>query len=118
EAGRELARASVGQIRYFEDRRVTLFNAADPQLDDSASSLVGELSVNLGEHWRAGSYLEWNTTTNELDVANFQFQFQSDINRILNLGYRLREMPGPAMLNGVKRRIDQTDISGIWPLND
>lgn len=118
DAGRELARASVGQIRYFEDRRVTLFNAADPQLDDSSSALVGDISVNLGNHWRAGSYLEWNTATNELDVANFQFQFQSDINRILNLGYRLREMPGPAMVNGVKRRIDQTDISGIWPLND
>jgi LPS-assembly protein len=74
--------------------------------------------VALGDHWRAGSYLEWDTTTNELDVANFQFQFQSDINRILNLGYRLREMPGPGVVNGIKRRIDQTDISGIWPIND
>jgi LPS-assembly protein len=118
EAGRELARASVGQILYFRDRRVTLSNAPDPQLDDSSSSVVGEFSMTLSDNWRAGSYLEWNTTTNELDVANFQFQFQSDINRILNLGYRLREMPGPAMVNGIKRRIDQTDISGVWPLND
>lgn len=118
DSGRELARASVGQIRYFRDRRVTLFNAPVMQQDDSTSSLVGEVSMSLADNWRAGSYLEWNTTTNELDVANFQFQFQSDINRILNLGYRLREMPGPGVLNGIKRRIDQTDISGVWPLND
>jgi len=118
DAGRELARASVGQIQHFKDRRVTLFNAPAALENDSASSLVGEASVALGDHWRAGSYLEWDTTTNELDVANFQFQFQSDINRILNLGYRLREMPGPGVVNGIKRRIDQTDISGIWPIND
>lgn len=118
DAGRELARASIGQIQYFKDRRVTLFNAPTGLEDDSASSLVGEASVALGNNWRAASYLEWDTTTNELDVANFQFQFQSDINRILNLGYRLREMPGPAVVNGINRRIDQTDISGAWPLND
>jgi LPS-assembly protein len=118
EAGRELARASIGQIQYFKDRRVTLFNAPVPQTDNSASSLVGDASVALSDRWRAGSYLEWNTTTNELDVASFQLQFQSDINRILNLGYRLREMPGPEVVNGIKRRIDQTDISGVWPLND
>lgn len=117
-AGRELARASVGQIQYFADRRVTLFNTPAALADDSASALVGDVSVALGKNWRAGSYLEWNTSTNELDVANFQFQFQSDINHILNLGYRLREMPGPAVVNGIERRIDQSDISAVWPIND
>lgn len=53
-----------------------------------------------------------------MDVGNFQFQYQSDINRILNVGYRYREVPGPAQVNGVERRIDQTDISGIWPLGE
>lgn len=118
DGGRELARASVGQIQYFKDRRVSLFNQLTPELDDATSSLVGEVAVALGNQWRAGSYLEWNTTTDKLDVASFQFQFQSDINHILNLGYRLREIPGQAAVNGIKRRIDQTDISGVWPLND
>ena len=118
DVGRELARASIGQIQYFKDRRVTLFNAPTTLEDNTASSLVSEASVALHEQWRAGTYLEWNTTTNELDVANFQLQFQSDVNRILNLGYRLREMPGPAVVNGINRRIDQSDISGVWPIND
>jgi len=116
--GRELARASVGQIRYFEDRRVRLFNAPATRQDTATSSLAGEFSVALGKQWRAGSYLEWNTNSNQLDVANFQFQFQSDIKHIFNVGYRLREMPGPSVINGIKRRIDQSDISGLWPLND
>ena len=115
--GQEQARLSVGQIHHFRDRRVTLRELPGDMDRDDSSALVGEFSVTLGEHWRAGSYLEWDTEDGALDVGNFQFQYQSDINRILNVGYRYREVPGPARVNGIERRIDQTDVSGIWPLN-
>lgn len=117
-SGQEQARVSIGQILHFRDRRVTLRELPGDVDDSSSSALVGEVSLNLGNNWRAGSYVEWDTTAGEMDVGNFQFQYQSDINRILNVGYRYREVPGPAQVNGVKRRIDQTDISGIWPLGE
>ena len=116
--GQEQARLSLGQIRHFRDRRVTLRELPGDIDREDSSALVGEFSVALGQHWRAGAYLEWNTEARELDVGNFQFQYQSDINRILNLGYRYREVPGAARVNGIERRIDQTDVSGVWPLND
>ena len=115
--GREKARASIGQIQYFEDRRVTLFNAPG-QMDKSASSAIAaEFSWQISDNWRAGSYMEWNTSTDELAVGNFQFQYQSDINHLLNLGYRYRDIANPITPAGIDRRIRQTDISGVWPLN-
>lgn len=114
--GQERARASLGQIQYFTNRRVSLLNVPGVVEDEASSALVGEFSVNLGQHWRAGSYLEWNPDTSDMDVGNFQFQYQSDINRILNFGYRYREVPGPTTFNGIERKIDQIDVSGIWPL--
>ena len=116
--GRERARASIGQIRYFEDRRVTLFSNPGPIERNSSSALAAELGLQLTDNWRAGSYLEWNTTTDELAVGNFQFQYQSDINHLLNFGYRYRDVANPVSSSGFDRRIRQTDISGVWPLND
>lgn len=117
ESGQEKLRASIGQIQHFSDRRVTLFNATTDAERDATSALAGELSVALGANWRTGSYLEYNTSSNALEVGNFQFQYQSDINRILNLSYRYRDVAGANTSNDVVRRIDQTDISGIWPIN-
>jgi LPS-assembly protein len=116
--GQERARASIGQIHYLADRRVTLLGPPGVPDSTASSALVGEFSLQLGKDWRAGTYFEWDTTSSALEVANFQFQYQSDINHILNFGYRYREVPGPELSNGVKRRIDQTDVSGIWPLTD
>lgn len=116
--GREKLRASVGQIRYFSDRRVTLSGPPAPEDLVSRSHLAGEFSIKLNDNWRAGVYIEWDSHDSEVAVGNFQFQYQSDINRILNFGYRFREVSGQAVVHGIQRRIDQTDISGIWPLSD
>jgi LPS-assembly protein len=119
-AGREKARASVGQIQYFEDRRVTLDRTPESLVsgDQPSSSLVGEASVQLNDAWQARSYIEYNHHDKKLVVGNFLFQYQSDINHILNLGYRFRDLPNPIADNGLDRRIKQTDVSGVWPLND
>jgi LPS-assembly protein len=114
--GRELARASLGQIRYFEDRRVTLFNApGQPQLR-SGSAIAGEFNVRLSDNWRFGSYAEWNAHENEFQVGNYQFQYQRDVDRIINFGYRYRDDTAHLSSPGFDRTINQTDISGIWPI--
>jgi LPS-assembly protein len=120
EAGREKARISVGQIQYFEDRRVTLDRTPESLVsgDQPSSSLVGEASLTLTNAWQARSYLEYNHHDKKLVVGNFLFQYQSDINHILNFGYRFRDLPDPIASNGLDRRIKQTDVSGVWPLND
>ncbi len=116
--GRELVRASLGQIRYFKDRRVTLFNTPGQAELRSGSAIAGEFSYRLSENWRFGSYLEWDTRQDDFRVGNYQFQYQSDVDRILNFGYRYREDSALFSAPGLDRTINQTDISGIWPLNE
>ncbi len=120
--GREKVRASLGQIRYFRDRRVTLLNVPGTAELRSGSAVAGEFSYRLSDNWRFGTYLEWDTRDNEFEVENYQFQYQSDVDRILNFGYRYRDgfYNNSTYLGipGLDRTINQTDISGIWPLND
>lgn len=114
--GQEQARFSVGQIRHFDDRRVTL--QALPGLVEqlSRSALTGEFSYQLAQNWRSGAYVEWNTHKNGMDVGNVQLQYQRDADHIINLAWRYRDMPIPAFVNGFDRRIKQSDISTIWPV--
>ena len=118
ERGRERASASIGQIQYFEDRRVTLRN--NPGLDErrSSSAIASEFTFRFTDNWRINSYLQWDSTENNIEVGNFQFRYQSDINHILNFSYRYRDVAGnPINAAGFDRRIRQTDVSAIWPVS-
>ncbi len=109
--GQEKAHLSVGQIYYFEDRRVGLTSAFTP-LSQSSASTVADISYQISDNWRLRAFSEWNTDNDNLNNGSFQFRYQSDINHILNLSYRYRKSPN---LPGV---IKQTDISAIWPIAD
>lgn len=109
--GQEKARASIGQIYYFEDRRVGLAAPLTPPQQSSAS-IAGDFSYQFNENWRLRAFREWNTDNDNLNNGSFQFRYQSDINHILNFSYRYRKSPN---LPGI---IKQTDISAIWPIAD
>ena len=118
ERGQEKLSASIGQIFYFEDRRVTLRNLPGSDEATNESAIAGELNVQLNDNWRIFSYLEWNPEESEFDVGNFQFRYQSDINHILNFSYRYRNAVNPITTNGIDRRIKQTDLSAVWPISE
>ena len=118
ERGREKASASIGQIRYFSDRRVTLDNRPGVSERQSGSAVASEMIWRFSDNWRVNSYLEWDASENNLEVINFQFRYQSDINHILNFSYRYRDVNGnPVNAAGFDRRIRQADMSGIWPVS-
>ena len=115
--GQEKASASIGQIRYFEDRRVTLNNRIGSAQLTSGSAVASEFTYQFNDNWRINSYVEWDTDEDNLQVGNFQFRYQSDINHILNFSYRFRDVSNnPFTASGIDRRIKQTDISAVWPL--
>ena len=116
--GKEKASASIGQIFYFSDRRVTLNNRPGEEQRTNSSAIASELTWKFNANWRINSYLEWNTAEDNLEVGNFQFRYQSDINHILNLSYRYRDVSNPITAAGIDRRIKQTDISAVWPLRE
>jgi LPS-assembly protein len=103
DSGRELLAASIGQIHYFRDRRVTR-SGGKPETRPT-SDIIGELRVNISDRWSSMATLQWNRQKRRNDVASLQLQYHGGPSRIVNLGYRFR-----------RNRLEETDISAAWPV--
>lgn len=103
--GEELLRASIGQIYYFEDRRVTLYET-DP-LDTSSSSVIAQISGKMSTRWqyRAGVQVDPHTDRDSIRQGLAQVVYRGEQNQMFNAAYRLREDV-----------VEQTDVGFIWPL--
>jgi LPS-assembly protein len=86
--GDELFRASLGQVYYFDERRVQL-EGTTPE-DDVSSSLAGELATRLHRDWTAQVGLQWNPHTDEhaWEKQILQLRYAPDRERLINLAYR------------------------------
>lgn len=107
--GSELLRASIGQIYYFENPRVTLPGTA-PIIDDS-SDILGELSARLASRWTATTTVQWDPHEEETERSIFRVQYRPDQDRLVNFSYRLLR---DEFLVG--EDLEQTDVAVLWPL--
>jgi len=101
--GSELFSASLGQIIYFQDRRVTLPDEAVQT--DPRSDLFLELRSKWAAHTYTSAQLLWNDSRSKLGKASLQFRYRPDQDKMLNLAYRYEA-----------DSIDQADATVIWPL--
>ena len=101
--GAEFLRASIGQIRYFRDRKVTLPGAMRDTSRDS--DLVAEVTANLDERWRVAAGVQWDTGERRTDRNTIAVRYQPDSRRVINAAYRF-----------VRDQVEQTDVSVAWPL--
>jgi LPS-assembly protein len=110
ESGRELFRASLGQIYYFADRRVQL--AGDTPSEDGTSSVAGELAASLGQDWDARASVQWNphSAENELEKRVLTLRYAPQDDRILNLAYRYN------LGQTAAEHYEDTDLSFRFPL--
>ncbi|MGH1485792.1 MAG: LPS-assembly protein LptD [Cellvibrionaceae bacterium] len=106
-SGREWFSASVGQIKYFDDRRVTLNNTAQTEGD---SAIAAQIASRPSDDWRIGSDLLYDDTLNKLSRGNLKFEYQNDKKHLFNLNYRF--VRGTTEDNFTK----QVDSSIITPL--
>ena len=106
DTGNEYLRASIGQIRYFEDRHVSLTGTVE---NSNKSDLMAEFALSLN-NWSLSSSTQWNTELNRSERGNFLLHYQSDSEHIFNLGLRSDRSISP--------EIRQTDTSFIFPLNN
>lgn len=104
--GNEYLRASLGQITYFDDRRVTL--SGIPQ-KTSRSDIIAELGGNL-YNWDASTSVQWDSEASRSIRENFLLHYKSDSSHIFNLGYR---MDRSVSTNEIK----QADISFVTPIS-
>ena len=107
--GGERARASIGQIRYFRDRKVTL-DADDAPGTASASALVAEIEGRPSRAWRLRAGLQYDTGADRTEKNVLSARYQPDRRSVVNAGYRLVRDIDP------NEDVEQAELSFAWPL--
>ena len=110
ERGGERARASIGQIRYFRDRKVTLDPGASAETSRS-SDLVAEIEARPARDWRLRAGLQYDTGDDRTEKSALNARYRPDPRSVVNVGYRFVRDTGVA-----DRTIEQADLSFAWPL--
>ena len=113
DSGSQRVAASIGQIYYFDDRRVNVDgqNFGDTE---GSSAIAAELELALSSHWDFRSGWLWNTDEKEIDQSNVQFGWRGDQGAIFNLGYSYRRN---RTTQNQGRDIDQIDVSAYLPID-
>lgn len=107
-SGREQLLASIGQIAYFDDRRVTV----DGQVDgDKYSDFVAEIDADLDNDWRFRTTLQWDPDENLTVRSSALLTYRPDENRLVNIGHR-------RVNTGSSAETEQLDFSILWPIYD
>ncbi|MCG3171632.1 MAG: LPS-assembly protein LptD [Pseudomonadales bacterium] len=141
--GRELLTASIGQIFYFEDRRVTVCDGSvrtsdkpgcrgpqplpgvlpvnrHPVADPLASSsqVAAEVQVRPSQAlWLSGTTL-LDTRSDRIDEGGVLMHWSPLADTVLNVGYRYRREQQSFDLAGrpIDENIDQADVSAALPV--
>jgi len=110
DSGRERLSASLGQIKYFDDIRVTLPNELPVQRGKSA--WVAEASVSPSDRWNINAAYQWDPKFRGTDLASLRARYLIGDAGVVNLGYRYRR-------NVVNRQdlLKQADFSFLYPVN-
>ncbi|MDO6460268.1 LPS-assembly protein LptD [Granulosicoccaceae sp. 1_MG-2023] len=105
-SGREQLRASLGQIVYFDDRRVML-ESTDSTETRGSSDIVGEISAELKNNWSVRTGIQWNPYSSTTERSSMQLSYRPDNGGLFNMAHR--------RLEGETELID---FSAYWPVND
>ncbi len=103
--GRELMRASIGQIRYFDDQDVQL--PGQPLTDYDGSAYAAELDFDLDDRWSLTLSQQYDPNDDETDLSAVRAQYRFGTRGVANLAYRFR-----------RDLLEQVDGSVAFPVND
>ena len=112
--GRELLNASLGQIVYFEDRRVRVRPGA-PELQRSNSEMAGELNFFPNDRLSVRASAQYDASTGKMNAGNAQANYERDDGHLINVGYTYRR---PIALVGDQPVTAQAHMSTFYPVND
>ncbi len=103
--GREVLTASIGQIFFFNDRKVSL---TDNPIETSGSSeLALELAGELNKNTRLITSAYWDTEKEQLSSTEFRLHYKDAKKRAVNLAYR-----------NLAEELEQVEVSFSTPLSD
>jgi LPS-assembly protein len=133
ESGQEKMSVSVGQIRYFEDRRVTLcYNNNGTCVDnpltlgytspeEKTSPIASRAMYHISPSWVVSGDYVWDVYSESTNNANVNFHYQPALNHIISFGYSflgngnlLRQ--GNSLIQN--NPLNQATVAYAWPLTE
>jgi LPS-assembly protein len=103
--GDELFRASIGQIRFFRDRKVTLPGL--PEETASGSTIISEMAAQLTSEWSTRGEFRFNPDHDRIDLGSAELRYRGNEGGLLNINYRFR-----------REVLEQIDVSGRYPITE
>ncbi|MGN6512011.1 MAG: LPS assembly protein LptD [Lysobacteraceae bacterium] len=101
--GHEKLRASIGQIRYFDDSRVTV--PGEVPVDRGKSAWIADADYAINDRWTLGGSYQWDPKFRRQDLAGVHTRYLIGDDGVVNLGYRYR-----------RNLLEQADVSFLYPL--
>ena len=117
-SGRERFSASVGQILYFDDSRVTLPSNRTP-VEQGKSAWIADANYAINDRWNLGATYQWDPKYKREDLASVRARYLMSNDGIVNLTYRHR-LNALAPANATKEQrtlLEQVDLSFLYPIN-
>ena len=102
--GRERARASLGQITYFEDRKVGLTPGSVESR--TSSDAVGEVALQPIDYLEFSTAGRWNPQTSREDLLTSRLRYRPADDKVMSLTYRYQR----------ELALRQTDLTAFWPV--
>ena len=123
DTGRERLRVSIGEIFYFQKRKVTLFgrecedsrfrnDLRCKQDNNDFSNIIAEMSAPLSDELKLTGAIYWDPISKSVRRRQIELQYHDDMNRIFNIGYRFRNDTG----NKTDTLVDRIDGSFHFPV--
>jgi LPS-assembly protein len=128
-SGQEWLRASIGEIFFFEKRRVFLCEeentsivcviSEDPSPTAHQSNLIAQADFHPHPQWSGGLFWEWDPVNQETEQAAISAQFNPNPQKIINFNYYWQKQDfaqiNPETL--VMGSLNQAEMSVFWPLS-
>ena len=111
--GRERLNASLGQIVYFDNRKVRLTPTA-PELERTESEIAGELNFYPSRRLNLRATVQYDPSTEEVNAGNLFGSYEREDGALLNVGYTYRQ---PINLVGMQPTTDQAHVSAYHPVS-
>ncbi len=140
QTGLEMARLSLGQLRYFSERKVQLCYNNDGTCTDSPlflgyvapdstySPIASKFTYALTAIWSASADYVWDPATSDTNNGNVNIRYQPTPDRILAVGYNyivsgnviVNNIVGEEIIPVVVKNspLNQATASYAWPLTE
>lgn len=102
--GREKLSLSLGQIRYFDESRVTV--PGETPVEEGKSAWIADASYAVNDRWSIGGSYQWDPKFRRKDLASLRTRYLIGDEGIANFGYRYR-----------RDLLEQVDFNFLYPMS-